>query len=123
MSKEKKIYDFARLIHDVLWTEKSKNKKLIDELKDLILVKKKLDFTKEEFMNEIFLSDELFPHLPFEDYDEEDEFKKTFYEDSYDAVTFQTSSYSTIILLKERINDFHLLLDKKYGVDNVVSYK
>lgn len=119
--KMKKIYDFGSLLHDVLWTEKSKNKKVLNELKDLILVKKKLDFTKEEFVQEIFLDDTLFPHFPVEDYDEIQEYEFTFYLDSYDAV-INRNDFTVIVYLEERIDEFHLLLDETYGVDNVVSY-
>lgn len=119
--KIKKINDFGSLLHDVLWTEKSKNKKVLNELKDLILVKKKLDFTKEEFVQEIFLDDTLFPHFPVEDYDEIQEYEFTFYLDSYDAV-INKNDFTVIVYLEERIDEFHLLLDETYGVDNVVSY-
>lgn len=119
--KIKKINDFGSLLHDVLWTEKSKNKKVLNELKDLILVKKKLDFTKEEFVQEIFLDDTLFPHFPVEDYDEIQEYEFTFYLDSYDAV-INKNDFTVIVYLEERIDEFHLLLDETYGVDNVISY-
>jgi hypothetical protein len=121
-SKVKSINEFGILIYDVLWTEKSKNKKVLKKLKNLITNKTKLDFTKEEFIQEFFFDNSLFPSKPIEDFNNVEMFEFTFFEDSYDAVTFQTSSYSTIILLEERIADFHLLVDSTYGVDNVAKY-
>lgn len=120
--KIKKINEFGKLLSNILWTEKTKNTKLLDELKDLILFKKDLDFTKEEFIQEVFLDDTLFPHLSIEDYDEIQDYIFTFFLDSYDAV-INTSHFTVIFYLEERIDEFHLILDEKYGVDNVVSYK
>ena len=120
--KIKKINEFGKLLSNILWTEKTKNTKLLDELKDLILFKKDLDFTKEEFIQEVFLDDTLFPHLSIEDYDEIQDYIFTFFLDSYDAV-INTSHFTVIFYLEERISDFHLLLDSTYGVDNVVNYK
>ena len=119
--KIKKINEFGSLIYDVLWTEKSKNKKVLNKLKDLINSKKKLDFKKEEFINEFFFDDSLFPSTPIEDFDNVEMFELTFFEDSYDAVVME-NDFTVIFLLEERIADFHLLLDSTYGVDNVVSY-
>ena len=118
----KKIIDFGSLLHDVLWTEKLKNEKLVNELKELILFKKQLDFTKEEFIQEVFLDDTLFPHIPVENYDEIQDYMFTFFLDSYDAV-INKNDFTVIVYLEERIDEFHLMLDEKYGVDNVVSYK
>ncbi len=91
-------------------------------MKDLILVKKKLDFTKEEFIQEYFFDESIFPCKKLEDYDNIYDFKLTFFEDSYDAV-INRNDFTVIFYLEERIDDFHLMLDKKYGVNNVVSYK
>jgi hypothetical protein len=119
--KIKKINEFGSLIYDVLWTEKSKNKKVLKKLKDLINSKTKLDFKKEEFINEFFFDDSLFPPKPIEDFDNVEMFELTFFEDSYDAVIME-NDFTVIVLLEERIADFHLLVDSTYGVDNVVSY-
>ena len=117
----KKMNEFGSLIYDVLWTEKSKNKKVLKKLKDLINSNTKFDFKKEEFINSFFFDDCLFPFKPREQYNNEDDFILTFFEDSYDAVVME-NDFTVMILLEERIADFHLLLDNKYGVDNVVSY-
>ena len=117
----KKMNDFGSLIYDVLWTEKSKNKKVLNKLKDLINSKTKFDFKKEEFINAFFFDDCLFPFKPREQYNNLDDFILTFFEDTYDAVVME-NDFTVMILLEERIADFHLLLDSTYGVDNVVSY-
>jgi hypothetical protein len=119
-SKIKSIYEFGGLIYDVLWTEKSKNKKVLNKLKYLINNKTKLDFKKEEFIQQYFFDDSLFPPKPIEDFDNVEMFELTFFEDSYDAVIME-HDFTVMILLEERITDFHLLLDSTYGIDNVVS--
>lgn len=119
--KEKSISDFVELLHDVLYTEKSKNKKVFGKLKNLILIEKKLNFTKDEFINYCFFDDELFPCKQKVDFDEIDDFVYSFFEDSYDAVTFISSDNNTINLLNDRITDFHEMLDNISGVDNCVS--
>ena len=121
VEKIKKINEFGFLIYDVLWTEKSKNKKVLKKLKDLINSKTKLDFKKEDFINAFFFDDCLFPFKPREQYNNLDDFILTFFEDTYDAVVME-NDFTVMILLEERIADFHLLLDSTYGVDNVVSY-
>jgi len=115
--KIKSIYEFGGLIYDVLWTEKSKNKKVLNKLKDLINNKTKLDFKKEQFIQQYFFDDSLFPPKLIEDYDNIEMFELTFFEDSYDAVIMD-NDFTVMILLEERIADFHLLLDSTY----VVSY-
>ena len=117
VEKIKKINEFGFLIYDVLWTEKSKNKKVLKKLKDLINSKTKLDFKKEELINGFFFDDCLFPFKPREQYNNLDDFILTFFEDSYDAVIME-NDFTVMILLEERIADFHLLLDSTY----VVSY-
>jgi len=119
--KIKKINEFGSLIYDVLWTEKSKNKKVLKKLKDLINSKTKLDFKKEQFIQQYFFDDSLFPPKLIEDYDNIEMFELTFFEDSYDAVIMD-NDFTVIVLLEERIADFHLLLDNTYGVDNVAKY-
>jgi hypothetical protein len=121
VEKIKKINEFGFLIYDVLWTEKSKNKKVLKKLKDLINSKTKLDFKKEDFINLFFFDDCLFPFKPREEYNNLDDFILTFFEDSYDAVVME-NDFTVMILLEERIADFNLLLDNTYGVDNAVSY-
>ena len=49
MIKEKSMSDFGKLLYDVLYTEKSKNKKVFSKLKNLVLIEKNLNFTKDEF--------------------------------------------------------------------------
>jgi hypothetical protein len=121
-SKEKSINEFGKLVFDVLWNKKSKNKKVLNKLKDLINNKTKLDFKKEEFINAFFFDDSLFQPKLIEHFDHIEMFELTFFEDSYDAVIMD-NDFTVIILLEERIADFHLLLDNNYGIDNVVSYK
>ena len=116
--KIKMINELGNLLHDVLWVKLSKNKKQIKELEKLILVKKKLDFTKEEFIEEYFFSNELFPSKQIAEYDNIDHFILLFFKDSYDAVTFKTSDYSTIQLLRERIKDFDLLIEEYNEINN-----
>ena len=121
MIKEKSMSDFGELLYDVLYTEKSKNKKVFSKLKNLILIEKKLNFTKDEFINYWFFDEELFPCKQKVDFDEIEDFVYSFYEDSYDAVTFRSSDNNTINLLNDRITDFHEMLDNIWGVDNCVS--
>lgn len=121
MIKEKSMSDFGKLLYDVLYTEKSKNKKVFSKLKNLVLIEKNLNFTKDEFINYWFFDDELFPCKQKVDFDEIEDFVYTFYQDSYDAVTFISSDNNTINLLNDRITDFHEMLDNIWGVDNCVS--
>lgn len=118
------INQFGDLLHDVLWVKKYKNKKLIKELENLIINKTKFDFTKEEFINGYLFTDidlgdgDIIKFRPREKYDEISDFMLTFFEDSYEAVTFQSTGHQTVIALKLIILDFHLLIEEKYNKIN-----
>lgn len=98
MEKEKEINEFGDLLYNVLW--KAKPKPFIKELEKMIIEKKQFSFTKEEFINYHFAN------KPSEDFKSRDYFELDFFNDSYDAVTFRTTDYSTVLLLRERVSEF-----------------
>jgi hypothetical protein len=114
------INQFGDLLYDVLWVKKSKNKKIVKELENLIINKTKFDFTKEEFIDGYLFTDtdlgdgDILSFRPREQYDEISDFILTFFEDSYEAVTFKSTGHQTVIALKLIISDFHLLIQEKY---------
>lgn len=105
--KIKSIQNFGKIVYEALWTVKSNP---LSDLEKMITNHEKVNFTKEEFINEYFSDYKLKPLKPIEEFNEIENFELLFFEDSYDAVTFQTSSYNTILLLRERIKDFEKLL-------------
>jgi hypothetical protein len=101
--KQQQMNEFGELLHDVLWVMESKNKPYIKQLENWILTKKQFDFSKDEFID-WYKSNLHFPKPTKLDY-----FIFDFLRDSYDAVTFRTSDYSTIQLLRERVSEFNKL--------------
>ena len=107
-NKIKGINRFGDLLHDVLWLKSPENKSVIEELENLIESKVNFDFTKEEFIEHYLIKGQKIKNDPI------DEFILFFYEDSYDAVTFKTTGYNTIQLLRDRIKDFDILIEEIY---------
>jgi hypothetical protein len=108
--KSKSIHDFGKIVYEALWCAESN---CLSDLEKMITYKEKISFSKEDFIEEYFSSYKLKPLKNIEDYNEIEDFEFLFYKDSYDAVTFQTSAYDTILLLRERIKEFNLLLKKE----------
>ena len=124
MEKIDLIIKLEKIVYDVLWTDRKKNKKEFDKLKKLILKETKLKFTKEEFIHESFFGEHLLPFLVRDkkSFDAVDSYMFTFYEDTYDAIVSSFSDCQTIIRLEERIEEFQILVDIKYGIDNFISH-
>ena len=99
MEKQKEMNEFHDLLYNVLW--KAKPKPFIKELEKMILEKKQFLFSKDEFIKHCF------KHI--EKFKSRDYFELDFFSDSYDAVTFRTTDYSTVLLLRERLSDFNKL--------------
>tara|TARA_R110000868_G_scaffold316413_2_gene577286 strand:+ start:1036 stop:1350 length:315 start_codon:yes stop_codon:yes gene_type:complete len=96
---EKEINEFGDLLYSVLWSQKPKP--FIKKLEKMIIEKKQFSFTKEEFINFYLLDSKRIGNSS-----EIDFFQLDFFNDSYDAVTFRTTDYSTVLLLRERITEF-----------------
>lgn len=102
MEKEKEMNEFHELLYNVLW--KAKPKPFIKELEKMIIEKKQFSFTKEEFIKHSF------KHV--EKFKARDYFELDFFKDSFDAVTFRTTDYSTVLLLRERLSEFNKIVLK-----------
>jgi hypothetical protein len=98
--KQQQMNEFGELLERVLWSQKPKTH--IKKLENLILTKKQFDFSKEEFID--FSLVQTFDAIGY--------FQLEFFRDSYDAVTFRTTDYSTIQLLRERLSDFNRLINE-----------
>ena len=104
MEKEKEINEFGDLLYNVLWSQKPKP--FIKKLEKMIIEKKQFSFSKEEFIKTYLvkskrgMSDKL------------DFFQLDFFNDSYDAVTFRTTDYSNILLLRERLLEFKKMINQ-----------
>ena len=100
--KDQQMNEFHDLLYSVLWKEKPKP--FIKELEKMIIEKKQFSFSKEEFIKYCF------KHV--EKFKSRDYFELDFFNDSYDAVTFRTTDYSTVLLLRERLSDFNRLINE-----------
>lgn len=109
--KVKSIYYFGKIIMSTLYNEKNKSS---SDLENLILNNITLNFTKDEFINEFFFSNDLFPCKPIEEFDNIDHFELLFFKDSYDAVVSQLNDFNTISNLKERVLEYKQLFKLKY---------
>ena len=100
--KQQQMNEFHDLLYNVLWKEKPKP--FIKELEKMIIEKKQFSFTKVEFIKHCS------KHI--EKFKSRDYFELDFFSDSFDAVTFRTSDYSTVLLLRERLSDFNRLINE-----------
>jgi len=98
--KQQQMNEFHDLLYSVLWKEKPKP--FIKELEKMIIEKKQFSFTKVEFIK--YCSKDIKKFKPL------DYFELDFFKDSYDAVTFKTTDYSTVLLLRERLSEFNKLI-------------
>lgn len=98
--KQQEMIEFEDLLYNVLWKEKPKP--FIKELEKMIIEKRQFSFTKVEFIKHCSKDIKKFKPLDY--------FELDFFNDSYDAVTFRTTDYSNILLLRERLLEFNKLI-------------
>jgi hypothetical protein len=98
--KQQQMNEFHDLLYNVLWKEKPKP--FVKELEKMIIEKKQFSFTKVEFIKHCSKDIKKFKPLDY--------FELDFFNDSYDAVTFRTTDYSNILLLRERLLEFNKLI-------------
>ena len=96
--KQQQINEFSELLHNVIWVKTSLNKPFVKQLENLILTKKQFDFSKDE------LIDWYVSNLHFPKPTKIDSYIFHFLSDCYDAVTFQITDHSTILILKEKLS-------------------
>ena len=97
--------EFGDLLYSAIWSQKPQRS--VKKLEKMIIEKKEFLFTKEEFINFYLLDAKRIGNSS-----EIDFFQFDFFNDSYDAVTFRTTDYSTIQLLRERLSDFNRLINE-----------
>jgi len=98
--KQQEMIEFEDLLYNVLWKEKPKP--FIKKLEKMIIEKRQFSFTKVEFIKHCSKDIKKFKPLDY--------FELDFFNDSYDAVTFRTTDYSNILLLRERLLEFNKLI-------------
>ena len=105
MEKEKELNEFGDLLYNVLWAQKPKL--FIKRLEKMIIEKKQFSFSKEEFIKTYLIKSKrigMKDKLGF--------FQLDFFNDSFDAVTFRTTDYSNILLLRERLLEFKEIINQ-----------
>jgi hypothetical protein len=96
--KDQQINEFSELLHNVMWVKTSLNKPFVKQLENLILTKKQFDFSKDE------LIDWYVSNLHFPKPTKIDSYIFNFLSYCYDAVTFQITDHSTILILREKLS-------------------